>query len=530
MADVVGPGEPRTTANLPTQAPGDKAIAGGEESHVSRMARGGSLNLVGALVQQASLFAVMAILAHGLGRADVGRYSEMWSLLSLLGLLSLAGFRSGLTRFIAVFLAEGDASRVRGTIRLGMRVTMIGSLLIGSLLAVFAPAVADYFHDPSLVTGVRLTALILPATTFSDAALAATQGWRSQKAFALIGRVLDPLSMLGLIGLAVLLVGRLNAALVISSWSTALWSGIALRRRVRTVPKAHPIMEPRRIFSFSMISWASALAATGLIWAGTILLGNLTDPASVGVFNVASRLVNLAVFVMAPITTAFTPHMAHLDHVGEKAQAARAYGNATRWILFLSAPAFVMLIVLPEQMLAFFGRDFRTGAEVTMILAAGQLIAAAAGPCGVVLNQSGRVVLSLVDNIGVLVGNVLLSLVLIPRYGIVGAASAWSISLIAVNLTKLLQARYIVGVTPVGAGTIRTILASLPAAGVAWLVRETVHNAYVAVLVGGLAVLVVYVGAHLLAGLHPDDKALLRRYLPRWVGGRPRGPHARYRA
>lgn len=510
----------------PSAEGGTPAAGRGEESHVSRMARGGGLNLVGALVQQGSLFMVMAILAHGLGRADVGRYSEMWSLLSLLGLLSLAGFRSGLTRFVAVFLAENDPSRVRGTIRLGMGITVVGSAVIAALLAIFAPAVADYFHDPGLVTAVRLTALILPATTFSDAALAATQGWRSQRAFALIGRILDPLSMLGLIGLSVLLIGNLTAALtalVFSSWSTATWSAVALLRRVRTVPRARPIMEPQRIFSFSMISWLSALAATGLIWAGTIILGNLTDPASVGVFNVATRLVNLAVFVMAPITTSFTPHMAHLHHVGETDEAARAYGNATRWILFLSAPAFIMLIVLPSQMLAFFGHDFRTGASVTMILAAGQVIAAAAGPCGVVLNQSGRIVLSLVDNIGVLVLNVALDFAIIPSHGIVGAAVAWSVSLIAVNITKLLQARYIVGVAPIGARTIPTLLASVPAAAVAWVVRETITNAFFAVLVGGLAVLVVYVGAHLLIGLHPDDRALLQRYLPRIVGRRRKG-------
>jgi O-antigen/teichoic acid export membrane protein len=492
------------------------------------MARGGSLNLVGAMVQQGSLFVVMAVLAHGLGRQDVGRYSEAWSLLSLLGLLSLAGFRAGLTRFVAVFLAEGDASRVRGTIRLGMGVTMLSSTLIATVLAIFAPAVAGYFHDPSLVTGIRLTALALPAASFSDAALAATQGWRSQRAFALIGRILDPLTLLGLTGLAVLLLDSLQwafVALATSAWSTATVAAVALRRRVRTVPKAPPIMEPRRIFSFSMISWVSALAATGLIWTGTLLLGNLTDAASVGVFNIASRLVSLAVFVMAPITTAFSPHMAHLHHLGENDQAARAYGNATRWILFLSTPAFIMLIVLPEQMLAFFGKEFQAGATVTTILALGQFVAAAAGPCGVVLNMSGRVVLSLVDNVGVLIANIVLSLLFIPRWGIVGAAAAWSISLVMVNITKLLQARFIVGVAPVGAGTLGTVVAALPAAGAAWLVREFVHNDFAAVLVGGVAVLAVYVGARVAIGLHPDDTALLRRYLPRLAGGRG-GPHA----
>ena len=474
--------------------------------------------VVGALVQQEALFTVMAVLAHGLGKSDVGRYSECWSLLSILGLLSLAGFRAGLTRFVAVFLAENDPARVRGTIRLGMGVTIVGSTLIASALAVFAPQVAHYFHDPTLVPGIRLTALALPAATFSDAALAATQGWRSQRAFAYIGRILDPLTLLGLTGLALVVGWNLRGAfwaIAIGAWSTATWAGLALRRRVRTVAPASPIMEPRTIFGFSMVSWFSALAATGLIWTGTLMLGNLTNAASVGVFNVATRLVTLAVFVMAPITTSFAPHMAHLHHVGDVKQAARAYGNATRWILFISTPAFIMLIVMPDRLLAFFGHDFRAGASVTMILALGQFVAAAAGPCGVVLNMSGRVALSLVDNVGVLVGNIVLSLLLIPRFGIVGAASAWSISLVAVNLVKLAQARWVVGVAPTGAGTVATVVSAVPAVLVAWAVRETIAGPFVSVLVAGVGVLVVYLTAHLLVGLHPDDRVLLDRYLPR---------------
>ncbi len=516
---------------LPAEQPGDEPADaerqdGRGDAQLARMARGGSLNLVGAVVQQGALFTVMAVLAHGLGKSEVGRYSEVWSLLAILGLLSLAGFRAGLTRFVAVFLAENDAARVRGTVRLGMGVTVIGSTLIASALALSAHQVAGYFHDPTLVTGIRLAALALPAATFSDAALAATQGWRSQRAFAYIGRILDPLTLLGLTGLALVVGWDLQGAfwaIAIGAWSTAVWAGLALRRRLRTVAPAAPIMEPRRIFGFSMVSWFSALAATGLIWTGTLLLGNLADAASVGVFNIATRLVTLAVFVMAPITTSFAPHMAHLHHVGEQKQAARAYGNATRWILFISTPAFIMLIVMPDRLLAFFGHEFRVGAEVTMILALGQFVAAAAGPCGVVLNMSGRVALSLADNVGVLIGNVVLSLVLIPRYGIVGAASAWSISLVAVNLVKLAQARWVVGVAPTGAGTVATVISAIPAALVAWLVRETIAGPFTSVLVAGVAVLVVYLTAHLLVGLHPDDRVLLERYLPRVFRARQAG-------
>lgn len=141
--------------------------------------------LVGALCSQFALFVIMSLLAWRLGAADVGRYAECYALLSLLGLLSLAGLRSALTRFTAIHLADNDAGRLRGTIRIGLGLILIGSTVIGVGLAPGAPTVAGILEDPSMRSGIILVALTLPATTFEDAALATTQGWRSMKAFAL---------------------------------------------------------------------------------------------------------------------------------------------------------------------------------------------------------------------------------------------------------------------------------------------------------------------------------------------------------
>lgn len=162
-------------------------------------------------------------------------------------------------------------------------------------LALAAPAVADFYRDPAIVDGVRIVALTLPGTTITDAALSATQEWRSRVEYTLIGRFLDPLTVLGLTGLVVVLGLGLDAALWAvagGAWLAAVLALVALARRMRTVPAARPVVEARAIFSFSMVRRVSALAATGLIWSGTLILGRLTDPASVGVFTVGTRLVS----------------------------------------------------------------------------------------------------------------------------------------------------------------------------------------------------------------------------------------------
>ncbi|MGL5866954.1 MAG: lipopolysaccharide biosynthesis protein [Dermatophilaceae bacterium] len=486
----------------------------GRPGGAQTLARGGAFNLAGAVVQQGALFAVMALLATSLGAADVGRYSLLYGMLSLLSLLGLAGFRAGLTRFVATSLADDDPARLRGTVRLGMGVTIGASLLLATGLALAAPAVAAFYRDPGLEPAVRIMALTLPAATLADAALSATQGWRSQVEYTVIGRFVDPLTVLGLTGLVVVLGLGLEPALwalAAGAWLGALLASAALARRMRRVPAAKPVVEARAIFSFSLVSWVSALAATGLIWSGTLTLGRLAGPADVGVFTVAARLVSLAVFVMPPITNAFTPHMAHLAHTGQQEAAARAYGDATRWILAASLPAFVVLIAFPDQLLRLFGEDFRTGATVTVILAVGQLVAAAAGPCGVVLNMSGRVWISMVDNIGALALTIALTLLLVPQLGISGAAVAWSVSLVVANVAKVLQVRWLLGIVADGSGVAALVVSVLPALGAALLVRAVVDDSMTSLLVGIPVVVVVTVVLLVRIGLPPGDRNALRR-------------------
>ncbi|GAA1964560.1 flippase [Terrabacter lapilli] len=502
----------------PDSSVGTATSTSGRRVDSDRMARGGGLNLVGAIIQQSALLAIVTMLAHVLGKDDVGRYAECFALLSLLGLMALAGFRSGLTRFVAIHLADADVPRLRGTIRLGMGITAGGSCALAAALALLAPTVAHVMGDEQLVAGVRLVALTLPAHALSEAALAATQGWRTQKAYTVVGRIFDPVLRLALTAAALWLgYGYLGAmwSLAIASWVTAVLALAALWLRLKDVPHQHVVYRIGDVMSFSMVSWASALAATGLIWADTLILGAMTDAGQVGVYNIATRLVTLAVFVLPPITAAFGPHMAHLHHSGDQVGAARAYGSATRWTLLLSMPAFVVLLVFPQQMLKVFGGGFTEGAVVTMVLACGQLVGAAAGPCGVVLNMSGRVALSLLDNALVLVANIGLNLLLIPRWGIVGAAVAWSASIIAVNAVKVVQARRIVGIRAEGASTGKILLAALPAAGAGVLVNHLVDGWVASLVVGAAACGLVYLAGIVLLGPHPEDVRVWRRLTTR---------------
>jgi O-antigen/teichoic acid export membrane protein len=484
-------------------------------------ARGGTLNIVAAACNQLCLFAIITVMARERGGAAVGEYTLGWAFLTVVGLVALWGFQPALTRFVTVHLADRDPARVRGTIRFGLGTALGLSLVLAGLVAVLADPISALFDHRLPVSELRLVAITLPGATLRDASLSATQGWRSQRAFAFIGWIFEPILRLALTSLAIAFgwgVTGIFAAIPIGAWSAAALAVLSLRSRLRSVERVHPRVDVRDFLRFSTMSWGIVMASVGLIWADTLILGVLSSAQKVGVYNVATRLVNLAVFVIVPVNAAVAPQFAHLLHRGERGPLGHAYSTTTRWILLLSMPAFVLLLVFAKDLLHIFGDEYGAGAAVTMILAVGQLLNAGTGPCGTLLNMSGRVRMNMYNNIGVLVVNIGLNLALIPKFGITGAAVAWSVSLAVVNVARVVEVQVIFGVMPFARATLKIPLAAASAAAAAIAVRLLVGDEMAQVALGIAAGAIVYCLVLWLFGFENEDVLAARSIMGR---GRP---------
>jgi len=213
--------------------------------------------------------------------------------------------------------------------------------------------------------------------------------------------------------------------------------------------------------------------------------------------------------VMTPVNAAFAPRIADLYQRHRNESLHHTYVAATSWILRLSLPAFVVCMVMPRELLSLFGRHFDSTAAVTVILvlSVGKLVDSATGPCGLMLNMSGRPGLSLFDNVFVLVTNVALNVWLIPKHGIVGSAYAWAVSLALVNVLRVLQVKKVLGMFPFGIGEAKALLAAGAAAVVGLAVEHWRIQVNLGTLVlGTVALSVTYVGVVVLLGVTRDDR------------------------
>jgi O-antigen/teichoic acid export membrane protein len=498
-------------------------------SEVLGTGKSAGVNFIGSAFNQVLHFAMTLMIARLLGATGVGRFYTAFAFLALLLQVGAGGgLRTTLTRFVAVHRADRDDAALRGTVRLGLALATLGATLMGVVLFVAAPWLATAaFEDPSLTLLLRLVAVALPATVFTDCALSATQGFKTMVPYAAVNLFFEPSFRLVLTAVLILSgfgITGVMVALVITNWTAAVLAAAALRRLMgpaRTPPAYSGL---RELFSFTAVSWVTSISSNGLIWAGTIMLGLYASAAEVGVYQMGGRLVLLATIFIQPVTSSFAPRVADLYRRERYESLRDTYTRITSWTFRLALPSFIVLIVFPNELLAVFGPEFTRGALVTVLLALGQLVNSATGPCGYMLLMSGRQALQMTNNLAAVAVNVLLNLWLLPRYGMVGAAASWAAAIAGFNIVRVIQVKVIMGMLPVDKGSWKGVAAGGAGFVVAVVVAALVEG-LTALILGAVLVLVVYFSLLAMFGLDADDRlvlsALKRRLRPRNSEARP---------
>jgi O-antigen/teichoic acid export membrane protein len=278
---------------------------------------------------------------------------------------------------------------------------------------------------------------------------------------------------------------------------------------------------------FSLPQTFTALMFFAILWTDTLLLGASRSLAEVGVYTIVGSLLQPATLVATAIGQMFAPRIAAEDARGDRATLGVMLKRVTYWNTAVSIPLFAMLAVIPGALLALFGPRYVSGAYALAILSIGQLINTCAGPLGQLINMSGRPYITAVNNAFVALLNLVMCAVLIPKYGMTGAACSTATALTLANLIKLVQVRVIFRLSPFRSSTVRTLLAIAVASAVALAMKPLPWPNALAEVVAISSVLMLVYGAVMWRfGTSAEDRELLvtawRRIKRRAVRATPR--------
>jgi O-antigen/teichoic acid export membrane protein len=143
-------------------------------------------------------------------------------------------------------------------------------------------------------------------------------------------------------------------------------------------------------------------------------------------------------FVHYAVGSAVANRFAALGARGDKEALRTFVRDAVHWTFWPSLAAAVVLLALGMPLLWLFGPKFVSGYPVMLILGVGFLFRSSMGPAEFLLNMLGQQRLCATILATMAVMNVALNFALVPTFGLPGAATATSVSLVAAALMNYL--------------------------------------------------------------------------------------------
>jgi len=492
-----------------------------DQKALNALAKGAGVTAIGMALSKALTYLYRVSIARFVGPEAYGQLSLALMVTGTVSTLAYLALGNGLKKFIPEFRTDDDLASIKGMVLNALEMTVPLSLLLFGIVFFGAEFIATTFFDNrAIIPLIQILSLTIPIGTISSIFYDTTIGFN--KILYKTGgvRIIQNIVQLGLT-LALLLLGY---EVVGAAWGWLAGTTVAAILGFYFMEKkVGPILfsnlkakhHRKKLLKFSAPLLLSGMIGTLLGWADTGLLGYYMTDFEVGLYNAALPTAMLILLPHKAIgSLAITSFSELKERDSESIEASMQ--TATCWVFSLVFPTFLILMLFSEQVLQIlWGGQYTKASTALSILAFGYLIDALVGRVGSFLNSTGYTRYILYNNIAALSLNLILNIVLIPIYGIIGAAVATAASTLLTNIlmfTEVWRKEKIISIPyqEIGKILVTGLLSLLPVISLDRILFA--DTPYWFLLPAGLIYGLVYTGLYLLmVGLGEEEKEVILR-------------------
>lgn len=415
------------------------------------------------------------VLARALGAANMGLYFLGFSVLNFIFLAARLELQDGVLRFVSLYRGAGDKARARGAALSAIKLVVASSLLVCAVFMIFSNSIAGIFKQPLLGNVIKIFIISLPFMGLTSIVISYFQANLKMKFQLVTQNLFQPLVNI-LIFIAVFLAGgRLFGAIfsyVLTTVLTFLLAIYLANKKLGLLDnRIKPVTQTKELLMFSLPLVIAALLHFAIQWMDAFILGASRSADEVGVYGMTLRTASLCTIFLVPLNTAFTPLISDLYNRRMAGSLCDTFKLVSKWIVTLTLPVMLLIILFAKEILMLFGPEFIAGSGPLIILCLGQVFQVAASAVYYVILMSGRSRVVLINSIIICAVSLALSLVLIPKYGIWGAAIANAVTLAIFNVLMLFEGHFFLHIHPYSLKFLKPVTAAVLSAGVCCTVR-----------------------------------------------------------
>jgi len=441
----------------------DRTISDSSEV-IPALAKGTSVSLFGEIGHVIILYVYGIVIARFVGASNFGIFFLGITIFNLIVLFSTCGIEDGLMRFLGIYVQNKEMHKAMGVIRFSIILAVSLGILCGFLCFYFSDLIAGkIFHKPNLATVLRFLSVGVPILSFVTASLASIRGFKIIGPYIFVRKIFLPLISL-IFAIVVLIMGYelkgLSAAYILALSCSAVLSTyliLSFIMKFKEDKKSNPELFKYLSFVFSAFLLNILLYLSN--WSDLIILGIFWPSQNLGIYFASKKTALVLGFLLISLNTIFAPLISHLYSAHRYKELNHSYKMSAQWILIVSLPIFLTIVFFSNEILSLFGPAFRKGSLCLIVLASGYLFNASLGSGAYLLIMTGRQKWMLFNSIIFATFAIVLTMTLVPRYGMYGAAYANGISVVLASLVGLLETYFLLKIHPYNIRYFKILLA-----------------------------------------------------------------------
>lgn len=419
----------------------EKGLESEELNHsLTKIAKGAGIVFFGMVIGKILGYFYTIFVAR-LGAEQFGLLNLGFSVVSLLSIIAVLGLDQGILRYIPFYSARNDKRKVKGALLSSLFIALPLSILFALLVFIFSNQIStSFFHNIALAPLLRIFSFMIPLSTIGSILLASFRAFQrveyevglkeiTEKAIRLLATLLLVFFGFGVIGA--------TYSYLISAVIVFVLAIFILEKKV------FPIFARRikaKYYAKELLSYSIPLLLTSvlvfvIVWIDTLMLGYFRTASEVGIYNAAHPTAALMFVLPTALISLFLPIITGLYSQKKHEQIKQLYKRVSKWIFLVSFPLFLVMIVFSRQIITIiFGNEYAAAATPLAILVFGYLLYSMSYTSSNILSMVKKTKLIFYINLIFAGSNILLNFLLIPRFGVNGAAIATTISYILGSL------------------------------------------------------------------------------------------------
>lgn len=396
--------------------------------------------------------------AHGLGVFSIG-----FGIFTLLTTFSILGFNYGLSRYISLY-QEKNKEKLRNIILIFFSVSFVLSIIFAIGLVFLSNYLAVIYKIDELAVILRYFAAAIPLYVIILMLQKIFEGFKDFKYSAILEGSINFLKFVFLV-ICVFYSFKLPfvvLSFVLTIFLVDIFGALLVRKYIKLKEIINSKVDKDLLLDVIRFSWPLSLVFilhTVLNQFDSLILGYFSSPVDVGVYNLATSiagLISLASLVGGPV---LLPSFGDLYSKKDDTNMKSLYISSIKWLTLLSFPILFITVSYPGFVLKFIGgSEFSAGAVTLMIISIAFLINTVFIATTMLLMAIGKTKYLLMNTSTALIFNLILNVILIKRYGIIGAAITFLITAVIINSLRIVEVKKLLGLNPFDFNYIKSFL------------------------------------------------------------------------